>query len=74
MLSVGVYLWGQLLTTRTALSVATTPEAERVVVVRRVIMQSGVELLGLIVIFTLMVLMHFSEEHGAASRAVVSCL
>ena len=65
-LSIAVYLWGQLLTSRTALSVATTPEAERTAVVRSVIMQSGIELIGFLAIFTCMVLMHFAEEHNAA--------
>jgi putative copper export protein len=65
-LSLAVYLWGQLLTARTALSVAATPDAGRAAVVRRVIMQSGIELIGFLAIFTCMVLMHFTEEHTDA--------
>ena len=68
-LTIAVYLWGQLVTERTALRVATTPEAERTVVVRRMIVQSGIELIGFLAIFTLMVLMHFAEEHNAALHA-----
>jgi copper resistance protein D len=74
LLSIAVYLWGQLLTARTALSVASTPEAERATVVRRVIMQSGIELVGFLAIFTCMVLMHFAEEHEAALSVAVNAL
>jgi putative copper resistance protein D len=73
-LSIAVYLWGQLLTARTALSVAATLEAERAAVVRRVIMQSGIELVGFLAIFTCMVLMHFAEEHNAALYVAVRSL
>lgn len=73
-LSIAVYLWGQLFTARTALTVAATPESERTTVVRRVIMQSGIELLGLLAIFTCMVLMHFAEEHSAALSIAVRSL
>jgi copper resistance protein D len=70
-LSIAVYLWGQLLTARTALSVAATPEPGRTAVVRRVIMLSGIELIGFLAIFTCMVLMHFAAEHDAALFAAV---
>jgi len=73
-LSIAVYLWGQLLTARTALSVAATPEAQRGAVVRRVIMLSGIELVGFLAIFTCMVLMHFAEEHMASFSAAVRSL
>ena len=73
-LSIAVYLIGQLFTARAALSVAGTPEAERALAVRRVIVLSGIELAGLVAILACMVLMHFAEERATSALALATAV
>ena len=69
-LSIVVYLWGQVVSARAALRIAVAPEADRLHAVRRLSVVTGIELIGFLAILACMVLMHFAEEHHSAVSLV----